>query len=124
MKRTGIVAVATFAACADAESDEGKEESRCSKKDDEEIGREEVGQEDCGEARSVAPKPFVPPSSPAAPGPAPMAPPSPAAPPPPEAFPLASHVEPKPATPAPPSATSSTPSTPSHGDGSSGASGS
>jgi hypothetical protein len=34
------------------EGDEGKEESRCSKKDDEEICREEVGQEDCGEARS------------------------------------------------------------------------
>jgi hypothetical protein len=30
----------------------GKEESRCSKKDDEEICRDEVGQEDCGEARS------------------------------------------------------------------------
>jgi hypothetical protein len=34
------------------ESDEGKEEIRCSKKDDEEICREEVGQEDCGGARS------------------------------------------------------------------------
>jgi hypothetical protein len=33
------------------ESDEGKEESRCIKKDDEEIYREEVGQEDYGKAR-------------------------------------------------------------------------
>jgi hypothetical protein len=33
------------------ESDEGKEKSRCSKKDDEEIHREEVGQEDYGKAR-------------------------------------------------------------------------
>jgi hypothetical protein len=34
------------------EGDEGKEESHCNKKDDEEICREAVGQEDCGEARS------------------------------------------------------------------------